>query len=108
MPRARITHELKTWPKFFEATMRGQKRFEMRRKDRDFQVGDHLLLKEWNPIIADVHFSHTSDADEAKQKAYTGREVLVRVDYILDPDELVQTGLMTARNFVVMSISLLP
>lgn len=45
-PRPRITHELKTWPEFFEQTRNGRKKFELRRNDRAYQVGDQLLLKE--------------------------------------------------------------
>ncbi|WP_297512682.1 ASCH/PUA domain-containing protein [uncultured Caulobacter sp.] len=42
-------HELKTWPKYFAAVRSGQKRFEIRRNDRDFAVGDILVLREFDP-----------------------------------------------------------
>lgn len=42
-------HELKTWPKYFAAVRSGQKRFEIRRNDRDFKVGDILVLREFDP-----------------------------------------------------------
>lgn len=42
-------HELKTWPEFFDAVKRGEKTFEVRFNDRDYQVGDVLLLLEWDP-----------------------------------------------------------
>jgi len=43
------THKLKTWPKFYGAVLSGAKRFEVRKNDRDFQVGDVLRLEEWDP-----------------------------------------------------------
>lgn len=42
-------HSLKTWPSFWRAIERGEKRFEVRRHDRDFAVGDVLLLRLWDP-----------------------------------------------------------
>jgi hypothetical protein len=62
------THQLKTWPAYFEAVRRREKTFEVRRDDRGgFQVGDHLLLDEWDP--------------ETEQ--YTGRSKTVTVSYVL-------------------------
>lgn len=76
-------YELKTWPREFEAAADGRKRFEYRRNDRDFRVGDVLLLREWSPLSVD----------------YTGAQMAVRVTFILfGPDHGVPDG------FVVMSI----
>jgi len=44
------THELNICPEYFEQMKNGTKTFEMRFNDRDYQVGDHLLLTEWDPI----------------------------------------------------------
>jgi hypothetical protein len=44
-------HELKTWPEFFESVINGQKRFEVRKDDRNFQVGDTVVLREFNPVM---------------------------------------------------------
>lgn len=101
--RARIRHELKCWPEFFEPTLRGIKRFELRRDDRGgFQVGDELLLKEWNPDREAVH-------KETVVKGYTGRELLVRVDYIMPVeivDKLMDLEMPYPVEHVIMSISL--
>lgn len=43
-------HELKTWPAFFWPVVHGDKTFELRKNDRDFQVGDVLVLREWDPV----------------------------------------------------------
>ena len=45
----RLRHELKTWPDSFEAIRRRSKKFELRLDDRSFEVGDLLVLKEWDP-----------------------------------------------------------
>jgi hypothetical protein len=42
-------HHLKTWPSYFQAIDRGEKTFEVRRNDRDYQPGDTLILQEWDP-----------------------------------------------------------
>ena len=60
-------HELKTWPKPFQAMIDGDKTFEFRKNDRDYQAGDWLTLKEWDPAI----------------EKYTGRTMRRFVTYIL-------------------------
>jgi hypothetical protein len=60
-------HPLKTWPRFYQAVADGSKTFEVRKNDRDFQVGDVLELKEW---------------DHATER-YTGREMAKVVTYVL-------------------------
>lgn len=72
---APIVHELKSWPEYFEAMLTGRKTFEFRRRDRRFEVGDLLRLREWKP--------------EARGAVnllghYTGREAIYRVTYLMD------------------------
>ncbi len=61
------THHLKTWPEPFAAVRSGFKRFELRKDDRGFKVGDELYLLEYDP----------------KQERYHGGEpIRARVTYI--------------------------
>lgn len=61
-------HKLKTWPPYFEAMLKGEKDFELRTNDRNFKVGDYLILQEWNPITY----------------LYSGRYLVRIVTYILE------------------------
>ena len=44
-----MEHELKIEPKFLARIKDSSKTFEIRKNDRDFQVGDTLILKEFDP-----------------------------------------------------------
>ena len=41
-----MTHELKILPEFFEKIVNSEKSFEVRKNDRNFKVGDYVLLNE--------------------------------------------------------------
>lgn len=41
-------HELKIWQEYFRAVKTGEKPFELRKNDRNYQVGDLLRLMEYN------------------------------------------------------------
>jgi hypothetical protein len=79
------THVLKTWPEYYEAVARGEKTFEVRRNDRDFHVGDTLVLQEWDP----------------ETEEYSGRRLSLRVTYVLKDDEF---G-MLSPGVVVMGLA---
>lgn len=42
-----MTHHLKTKPEYFQAVINGKKPFEIRYNDRNFQVGDRVILEEY-------------------------------------------------------------
>lgn len=66
------THTLKTEPEYFQSVLDGTKTAEVRLNDRDYQVGDVLVLREMTPV-ADL---------------YTGRECRRIITHILtDPDQ---------------------
>lgn len=58
-------HELKTYPQYFQQSIDGNKPFEIRLNDRNFQVGDIVILKEWDNI------------------RYSGRKLRGTIQYIL-------------------------
>lgn len=43
------THNLKCWPDVFQLMLDGKKTFEYRKNDRDYQEGDTLHEREWDP-----------------------------------------------------------
>jgi len=47
--KIRECHKLKTWQPYFDDIASGKKTFDIRKDDRNFQVGDSLLLLEWSP-----------------------------------------------------------
>lgn|GEM_PF-1003735 len=76
-------HELKILPEYFSAVAKGLKTFEIRKNDRDYQVGDLLDLKEWNG------------------ERFTGYSALMQVTYITDyaqVDDYVVLGIQKARS----------
>ena len=77
-----MVHELKILPKWFEDVARQKKTFEIRKNDRDYNVGDTLILKEWYG------------------GKYTGREIRRTVSYIYYGDG--NYGL--SDGYVVMAI----
>ena len=78
-------HELKILPEFYKAVLDGRKTFEIRRNDRDFQVGDILELREWDSVI----------------KWYTGNSIKFVVTYLLTSSEF--EGI--AEGYCVMGLS---
>jgi hypothetical protein len=46
--RLPTTHDLKTIPPYFDEVLSRRKKFEVRKNDRDFQVNDYLVLREYD------------------------------------------------------------
>jgi hypothetical protein len=44
-----LNHDLKIWPQFYSRVQDGSKTFEVRKNDRQFQFGDTVTLREWDP-----------------------------------------------------------
>lgn len=64
--------EKKTWPELFEDVRIGKKKFDLRVADFEVNIGDILVLREWNP----------------ENSKYTGREIRKTVTYLLKTKDL--------------------
>lgn len=67
-------HELKTLPEYFELVRKGVTNFDVRKNDRDFKVGDMLILKEWDG------------------NKYTGRDQRRIIGYMLNNNDYCKEG----------------
>jgi len=77
-----MTHDIKILPQYFKLVEADLKKFELRRHDRDYKVGDYLRLSEWI------------------NGKYTGRKVTKLITHILT--ECTQFGLMD--GYCILSI----
>lgn len=75
-------HILKILPEYFQAQAEGKKNFEIRKNDRNFNIGDELWLREYDP----------------KVEAYTENDLVVKVTYI--------TSYMQQKDYVVLGTEL--
>lgn len=66
--------EKKILPKYFDAVIYDRKKFEIRKDEDDLQVGDTVVLREWDG------------------KRYTGREISRSIECILR--DVLEYGLM--------------
>lgn len=62
--RAPITHEIKILSQFYNEVESQRKTFEIRKDDRDYQIGDSIILREFDGY-------------------YTGRKCKRKITYIL-------------------------
>lgn len=69
-------HDLKCWPAYYSQVRDGRKQFELRKNDRNYKIGDLLILREWEPKIKD----------------YTGYSVTAVVTCIVSDDAFLQPG----------------
>nr|WP_200563084.1 DUF3850 domain-containing protein [Paraburkholderia aspalathi] len=84
-------HELKTDPEPFSAVLSGEKTHEVRTDDRNFKVGDTLVLKE-------TRFTRREMFELGWPLEYTGRRLTRFVTHI-------QRGYGLPDNLVVMSLA---
>ena len=65
MEKIRV-HNLKISPSYFKDVVKGVKKFEVRLNDRNFKVGDLVVLEEFD------------------KKGYTGKFINTEITYVLD------------------------
>jgi hypothetical protein len=98
------THELKIWPQFFKPVSEGRANFQLRKNDRDYQEGDLLRLREWKlPLTTD-----DGKGGQTIEGHYTGREVLVKVTYIMRVFDFGEWPPPVNPDYVIMGTSLVP
>lgn len=69
-------HQLKVEYEFYTPLSMHLKNFEVRKNDRDFQVNDILILREWSVAL----------------EAYTGLRLRAQISYILDDPRFCKEG----------------
>ena len=65
------THQLKSWTRFFRPIVSGDRTHELRRNDRNYGVGDLLILREFDPEAG----AYTGSTCEATVTSITSEEV---------------------------------
>ena len=76
-------HHLKTWPSAFEAVKSDFKPWEYRRNDRDFAVGDVLVLEWWDPAPDPSKPCGSVGYESGYFQSIANRWVKRRVTYII-------------------------
>ncbi|MFX3616109.1 MAG: DUF3850 domain-containing protein [Sporolactobacillus sp.] len=74
-----MTHELKILPWYFKAVMSGNKKFEIRKNDRNFKEGDTVILHEWS-----------------EDEGFTGKQITRTIGFLTDFEQ--------KKGFVVFSL----
>lgn len=72
---------LKTWPEFFHKVWDGEKPFELRKADREFQPGQIWYLREWIPPSSPKYIPAGRNHDIPGR--YTGSWVKVVITYVM-------------------------
>jgi hypothetical protein len=66
-----MIQHLKSWPRYFDAILAGTKKHDIRKMDRRFEIGDIIMLEEFDP----------------KTSNYTGRKLKAKITWISSSDE---------------------
>lgn len=82
-------HQLKVRPEYFPSLLAGTKRCELRPDDRDFRIGDYLVLQPHEPRKTDADFD---------------REIVLRITDKLDRSDTFGTKALKP-GWVLLSVS---
>ena len=83
-------HELKILPFYFEPIKARKKTFEIRKNDRNFQLGDYVWFRECDPAF----------------RGYSGQFILVQIVYLLDEMENKLGTELLKTNYVAFSFKI--
>lgn len=80
----------KCWPEYFEKVKSGDKKFEVRLADSDYEIGDILILEEWNP----------------ETKKYTDRHLSKKITDLINTKDLefYQQSDIDKHGYCIMSL----
>jgi hypothetical protein len=84
-------HLVKSWPEFFEPICQGIRTHDLRRNDREYNIGDILILREF----------------ESTSERYTGRECEVEITSMTSfAQPCAVSGEALNADFCILSIRL--
>jgi hypothetical protein len=84
-------HTVKSWTSFFQAIKAGDKKHDLRKDDRNFQLGDVLILQEYDPFKGE----------------YSGEECRVKITYITGrATPCAFSSAVLDRDYVILSLEL--
>lgn len=89
-----MIHSVKCHPDYFEVLKDGTKTFEVRKKDRLYEVGDYLAVNEFVPNAQIDPYSLNVGLRQTNSGAYTGDSLLYKITYILDDPEYCKDGMV--------------
>lgn len=86
------THKLKSWTPFFKAIKKGEKMHDLRVDDRNYKIGDILILEEYDPFLGE----------------YSGNTCKVVVTYITsDKTPCAFSSAVLQKGYCILSLRLL-
>lgn len=81
-------HDIKLHKRYFDEVASGNKTFEIRENDRDYQRGDKVLLLEYDP--------YETKPMPGDRKGLTGRKISAKIGFVSTYEQ--------QPNFVVLSL----
>ncbi len=79
-----MVHSVKCYPDHFKALKDGSKPFDVRKKDRLYETGDHLAINEFVPTEQVDPYSLNVGLRQTSGGYYTGDSLLYKITFILD------------------------
>lgn len=93
-------HTLKIDEQWFDAVAVGTKNFEVRKNDRDFKVGDTLIIGEWDSTMVQKDWDNPAESP----RGFTGRKALATITFVLTAEEF---PIAIKEGYAVLGIKVL-